>query len=183
MVMTWNGDKIVDLSRDFLDYQRRCQAHRPCMSPGPAVLRRPRGGDGHAGRTPERSWSPTSTWPPSKGLVGALRLHHRRGHRADALRRQASAHPDTWPWSPSCPCSGRDRPPLRRWPGASTRTSCRKNPFTGRLPVRGRVRWPSWSPPAADHREGLPDLPGVLREAARRARTLGQAGRPPCWAP
>ena len=36
----------------------------------------------------------------------------------------------TWPWSPSCRCSARP-PPLRRWRGASTRTSSSQNQFTG----------------------------------------------------
>ncbi len=69
------------------------------------------------------------------------------------------------------------RPPRRAaWPGASTRTSGRPNPFTGAyLAVVESVA--KLVAAGFTHEERLPDLPGVLRAPARRARALGQARR------
>ena len=108
--MHWRGDTIVDVSREF----PRATARRSMSAvavPAPAdELRRKRlrprfRGDKRADRpvvdavcTPTRWKCPRGAHGRhqprlEQGPCGALRLHHRRGHGAHALRRRAPAHP------------------------------------------------------------------------------------------
>ena len=129
-------------------------------------------GRGHAGRAHERAGHRHQRGL-QQGPFGALRLHHWRGHRAHAVRRQASAHPEH---GHGRQAAGVRRDHHRLGDGVGLQPVHHvQEPVHRRLPVRGRVagqagrsRLRAW--------EGLPELPGVLREAARRAGTLGQAG-------
>ncbi len=70
MVMEWNGDTIVDLSREFLasngapKHQDGACRGPAGLLPSPVVVR-------HARRTHERACSPTSTWPPTRAFRSA----------------------------------------------------------------------------------------------------------------
>ena len=67
MVMTWNGDTIVDLSREFLASNGASKHHdRACR--GTAAATRPRWAERHARRAHERAGRPTSTCASNKGL-------------------------------------------------------------------------------------------------------------------
>ena len=112
--MAWNGDTIVDVSRAFLasngapKHQARDGAAVAGTHQRTAAAGRPR-----LAERMERAGHRIMNVCSSKGLCGALRLHHRRGHRAHALRRRAAADRPRRPWWRSCPCSG-PRPPRAR---------------------------------------------------------------------
>ena len=149
MVMTWNGDKIVNLSREFLGVQRRLQASgRARRGAGGVrgarlVARRLAGRPHERGRhRPQRGIE--------QGSVRTFRFDDRSRNRAHAVRWTQAAHPERRPWSPSSLCSARPRP-LRPWRGASTRTSCRRTSSPAHT-CRSSSRCRSWSRPVSNTR-------------------------------
>ena len=101
----WNGKTIVDLSREFLNSNGAERHASARILPGhvwqPAVCRVQR-----LSRSWNRMVSDLNVCTP-EGSGRALRLHHRRRYRADALRRQVPADPHTWLWPPSCPLTAK----------------------------------------------------------------------------
>ncbi len=98
---------------------QRCRAPAVHILPGHAPMAAP---VGRFHLWPKR-WNilvrPERCAPEGPGR--AVRLHHRRGHRADALRRQAPADPRHGHGCQSCRWTARP-PPAPAWPGASTPT-------------------------------------------------------------
>ena len=109
-----------------------------------------------------------------QGPVRALRLHHRRGHGAHAVRRVAPADAGAG--------HGGEAARVRRdHHGERHGLGLQPVPHGGE-PVHGLVHRRGGERGEAGGRRfrargHVPDVPGVLREAARRARALGQARR------
>ena len=82
-----------------------------------------------------------------EGPVRAVRLHHRRGHGADALRRPDTSSRPCRPWRPSCPCRTARPRPAPAWPGATTPSSPNRARTTAPT-WRWSRAFPSWWPPA-----------------------------------
>ena len=96
VTMTWNGDVIVDLSREFLN-SNGASKHTmavlpPRQSPSPGKSRE------RLRRAACAVWPTTSTSVPKQGLAERFDSHHRGGHRAHALWRQLSAAPPFRRW-------------------------------------------------------------------------------------
>ena len=89
----------------------------------------------------ERIVRTTSTCASQRGLAERFDGHHRRGLRADALRRPGSAAPRRRPWRPCCPSAPATRPKT------CSVMACgfdpyrsERNPFVGACGVRGGLR-------------------------------------------
>ena len=146
MVMTWNGDKIVNLSREFL------------ASNGASKHQTVHVEEQQSYETP---WGEGTLAERMNKLVTDINVASTRAFRSASTPPSARApcscrsaasvsSPRTWPWSPSCRCSARP-PPLRRWRGASTRTSCPRTSSPAPT-CPWSSRWPSWSRPASSMR-------------------------------
>ena len=168
------------VSREFLDSNGAAEApDRACRSSGtvcsPQWSRhhlQPERMNEHGDR-PERLLQ--------QGPFRALRQHHRRGHRAHALRRSIPAAPRTWPWWPSCPCDGET-------------TTCSGmawgfNPYLmSAEPVSSAhgmavvdSRSPSWWPPASSYEDAYLTFQEYFETPARRSPSAGASRWPPCW--
>ncbi len=88
MTMVWNGDTIVDLSREFLA-SNGAPKHQVVHVEAQHGLRHPVE-DRHARRT-HAHHAHRSERGLQQGTFRALRLHHRRRHRAHAVRRAGSS--------------------------------------------------------------------------------------------
>ena len=127
----------------------------------------------HAGRAHERAGHRLER-VLEQGPVRALRLYHRRGHGAHAVRRVASADAGHG--------HGGEAARVRRdHRGQRHGLGLQPLPHRGE-PVHRLVHRRGGERGAPRGRRFLPqghvpDVPGVLREAARRARALGQARR------
>ncbi len=130
-------------------------------------------GGRHAGRAHERAGHRLER-VLEQGPVRALRLHHRRGHGAHAVRRVAPADAGDG--------HGGEAARVRRdHHGQRHGLGLQPLPHRGE-PVHRLVHRRGGERGAPRGRRLLPqghvpDVPGVLREAARRARALGQARR------
>ena len=91
MTMVWNGDTIVDLVPRVPRLQRRSEASGGACR-GAARLCHPVE-DRHARRT-HAHHAHRSERGLQQGTFRTLRLHHRRRHRAHAVRRQEAADPE-----------------------------------------------------------------------------------------
>ena len=177
MVMTWNGDKIVNLSREFL------------ASNGASKHQVVRVEEQEAYEVPA-SWREGSLADRMNAVVTDLNVASNKGlserfdsddrsrNRAHAVRWTQAAHPERG-HGRQAPCVRRDHDRFGHGVGLQPVHHV-EEPVHRRIPVgrrvaveagRGRFRT----------REGVPELPGVLREATRRAGTLGQANGRRAW--
>ena len=101
------------------------------------------------GRALERRWCSDLNVCLEQGPCGALRLHHRRGHGAHALRRRAPAHPGAWPWWRSCRCSSARPPTVSRHGLGLQPVPRRSEPLSRARTWPWWRSWPSWWPPAS----------------------------------
>ena len=127
-----------------------------------------------AGHRPERCAS-------NKGLVGALRLHHRRGHGAHALRRRAPAHARAGHGGQAARARGETTHVLGHGLGLQPVSFAEQTPFAGAyLAVVESV---AKLVAAGFEREDMYlTLPGVLREACATIPSAGASPWRPCSA-
>ena len=170
--MVWNGATIVDVSRDFLASNGAPKHARVLVEKG----------DDYA-----PAWRGTSLAQLMRSVVTDLNVASNKGlsERFDSTIGAATvlmpfggahpAHARAWRWWPSCPVDGETTTCSGMAWGFNPYLS-EKNQFTGAyLAVVESVS--KLVAAGFEHRKALPHVPGVLREAARRAQALGQARR------
>ncbi|MEI3347402.1 MAG: AIR synthase-related protein [Dysosmobacter sp.] len=155
MVMHWQGQTIVNLSRAFLDTNGAIKHTQVAVKAADrSSLAQPL-----FSSLREMAGSLNLRLPPRP--FRALRLHHRRGQRADALRRQVPAYPHPGHGSAAAGAAGPgDGGLLRHGLGLRSRPDVRGS-LHRRLRVRADLRCQAGRRRLRrDHR--LPHLPGIL---------------------
>ena len=145
MVMRWTGPDHRGSVPGIPEHQRRGEARRRLRGPAaPPQL-------GPAPRLPctcgEMAGQPEMRLPP--GPRRALRRHHRRRQRADALRRQVPAHPRPGHGRPAAGAArAAHGPGQRHGLGLRPGRDVARTPIAGAYQCRGQSPLPSWWPPA-----------------------------------
>ena len=106
--------------------------------------------------------------------VGALRLHHRQRAPCSCPSAARTSSPPPRPWSRRSPCEKQDTDTCSLMAWGYQPLYHREEPLSRRVPGRGGVRLPSWSPPAQDSKRPISPSRNTSRSCGKDPARWGK---------